>query len=316
MAAQHLGDRMRIIAFIILMMLVPSVYAGEWRGEGTPLYIIAEGKIHGGVLVKGGHGYTMENPYEEYFELPEGIEYARLYVPMWNYNDDDWLEVKINDENLGRRSVPDYVAAWGVANYAYTVTDKVSAGKNKVSVNYYNANGGPYSIVLMAVYKDATLPQTRFWISEGNNAISYVTKKDSAELVFSGEIPIDIKKASLWTMIIAGTESEVDNLYFNSNLLGKDVGMGKSGAYFDLDRWDVKEFLDTANNTVRFEKGDEIYIHPFNAVLAVEYQQEQGEDYLEIKDQSSSKGRSIPFAVIAVLVVSVLFFVYRLKRKK
>jgi hypothetical protein len=307
---------MRMIAFIILLMLVPAVSAGEWRGEGTPLYIIADGKIHGGVVVKGGHGYTMENPYEEYFDLPEGIEYARLYVPMWNYNEDDWLEVKINEENLGRRSVPDYVAAWGIANYAYTVTDKVSPGKNRVSVNYHNTNGGPYSIVLIAVYKDPTLPQSRFWISEGNNALSYVTKKDSAELVFSGEIPIDIKKATLTTMMIAGTEGEIDYLYFNSNLLGKDVGRGKSGAYFDLDRWDVKEFLDTANNTVKFEKGDEIYIHPFNAVLAVEYQQEQGEDYLEIKDQFASKGRSIPFAVIAVLVGSVIFFVYRSRRKK
>ena len=316
MAAQHLGDRMRIIAFIILLMLVPSVSAGEWRGEGTPLYIIAEGKIHGGVLVKGGHGYTMENPYEEYLDLPEGIEYARLYVPMWNYNEDDWLELKINDENLGRRSVPDYVAAWGVANYAYTVTDKVSAGKNRVSVNYSNTNGAPYSIVLIAVYKNATLPQTQFWISEGNNALSSVTKKDSAELVFSGEIPIDINKASLWTMMIAGTEGEVDNLYFNADLLGKDVGRSKSGAYFDLDRWDVKEFLESSNNTVRFERGDEVYLHPFNAVLAVEYQQDQGEDYLEIKDQSASKRRSIPFVVILALIVSALFFIYRIKGKK
>ena len=316
MAEQHPGDRMRIMAFLIILMLIPIASAGEWRGEGTPLYIIAEGKIHGGVFMAGGHGYTRENPYEEYFDLPEGIEYARLYVPMWNYNEDNWLEVKINNESLGRRTVPDYVAAWGVANYAYTVTDKVSAGKNKVSVNYYNPNGAPYSIVLIAVYKDETLPQTRFWISEGNDALSYVTKRNSADLVFSGEIPKEVKKASLWTMIIAGTEGEMDYLYFNSNLLGKDVGRGKSGAYFDLDRWDVKELLVSSNNTVRFERGDEAYIHPFNAVLSVEYQLEQGEDYLDIKDQSASKGRSVPFAVIAVLVASVIFFAYRLRRKK
>lgn len=297
-------------------MLVNIASAGEWRGEGTPLYIIAEGKIHGNVLVSGGHGYTMENPYEEYFDLPDGIEYARLYVPMWNYNEDDWLEVKINDESLGRRSTPDYVAAWGVADYVYSVTDKVSEGKNKVSVNYYNTNGGPYSIVLVAVYKDANLPQTRFWISEGNHALSYVTKKDSAELVFSGEIFNEVKNASLWTVIIAGTEGEADNLYFNSNLLGKDVGRSKSGAYFDIDWWDIKKSLIASNNTVRLERGEEAYIHPFNAVLAVEYRHEQGEDYIEIKDKSLLKERTIPSVVIAVLLVSVIFFVYRVRRKK
>jgi hypothetical protein len=203
-----------------------------------------------------------------------------------------------------------------VANYVYTVTDKLSAGKNKVSVSYHNTNGAPYSIVLVAVYKDSALPQTRFWIVEGNDALSYVTKMDSSELVFSGETPDMTKKATLWTMIIAGTEGEIDSLYYNSNLLGRDAGRAKSGAYFDMDAWDVKGFLVSSNNTVRFERGDESYIHPFNAVLAIEYQHDQGEDYIEIKNQSALKGRSIPFAVIVVMIASVIFIVYRLGRKK
>lgn len=304
-----------ITAIFILMISLP-VSAGEWRGEGTPLYTIAQGRIHGGVFVEGGHGYTMENPYVEYFDLPKDIEYARLYVPMWNYNEDDWLEVSINDEKLGKRSEPDYVGAWGVANYAFTVTDKVSPGMNRVSVTYHNTNGAPYSIVLVAVYEDQALPQTQFWITEGNHVLADSTKTDIGKVDFNGDIPTGASDATLWTMIIAGTKGENDKLYFNSHLLGTDVGSAKSGAYYDLDRWDVTKLLNTANNTVVFERGDEAYIHPMFAVLAVCCEDGQEEDYLKINSQAQSTGRSVPIAVIAVFVVSVIFFAYRVVGKR
>ena len=102
MAAQCRGAKMKVIILSVLSVLsvlsflfillisilmpVPPASAGEWRGDGTPLYVIAEGSIHGGIYVGGGHGLTYEDPYIEYFYLPADIEYARLYVPVWNYN--------------------------------------------------------------------------------------------------------------------------------------------------------------------------------------------------------------------------------------
>lgn len=306
----------KIALFISILLLVPLASAGEWRGDGTPLYTIAEGKIHGGVYVGGGHGLTYEDPYVEYFDLPGNIEYARLYVPVWNYNEGDWIEVSINEKSLGKISEPDYVAAWGICDYVSDVTNELLPGMNTVSVTYHNTNGAPYSIVLVAVYSDTTMPQTRFWIAEGNHALSQTSKIDHDEVIFKGDIPKGTTNATLWTMMIAGNEGEIDKLYFNSNLLGEDVGRRKSGAYFDLDRWDVTEFVDTANNSVLFDRGEESYIHPFNAVLFVEFMEDQGDDYIEIHTMAESEGENVPRAVIMFLVISILFLIYRIRSKK
>lgn len=308
----------KIALFISILLLLPLASAGEWRGDGTPLYTIAEGSIHGGVYVGGGHGLTYEDPYVEYFDLPGNIEYARLYIPVWNYNEGDWVEVSINGKSLGRSSEPDYVAAWGICDYALNVTDELSPGMNTVSVTYHNTNGAPYSIVLVAVYKDAAMPQTRFWIAEGNYALSQKSKIDHAEVIFKGDIPKGTTNATLWTMMIAGNEGEIDKLYFNSNLLGEDVGRRKSGAYFDLDSWDVTEFVGTANNSVLFERGGETYIHPFNAVLSIGFMEDQGDDYIEIHPIAESEGENLPRAVVmvVVVVVSMLFLIYRVRSKK
>ncbi|MBA1341403.1 MAG: hypothetical protein C5S40_04620 [ANME-2 cluster archaeon] len=306
----------KIALFIFILLLVPLASAGEWRGDGTPLYVIAEGSIHGGVYVGGGHGLTYEDPYVEYFDLPGNIEYARLYVPVWNYNEGDWIEVSINGKSLGRSSEPSYVAAWGICDYVLDVTNELSSGMNTVSVTYHNTNGAPYSIVLVAVYNDTTMPQTRFWIAEGNHALSQTSKIDHDEVIFRGDIPKGTTNATLWTMMIAGNEGEIDKLYFNSNLLGEDVGRRKSGAYFDLDSWDVTEFVDTANNSVLFERGEESYIHPFNAVFFVEYMEDQGDDYIEIHTMAESKRENVPRAVVMVLVISMLFLIYRVRSKK
>ena len=301
---------------ISILILVPLASAGEWRGEGTPLYTIAEGAIHGGIYVGGGHGLTYEDPYVEYFDLPANIEYGRLYVSMWNYNEGDWIEVSINEDKFGEKSEPDYVAAWGVCHYAFTITDEFSPGLNTVSVTYHNTNGAPYSIVLVAAYKNDTMPQTRFWITEGNHALSEMGKNDNSEVTFESEPLEATTNATLWTMMIAGNEGEMDTLYFNSHLLGEDVGRRKSGAYLDLDRWDVTEFMVDANNSVRFDRGEESYIHPFNAVLAVEYMEDQGEDYIQINTKVESKQTSVPIAVVLVTVLSLLFLVYMVRRKK
>ena len=70
------------------------------------------------------------------------------------------------------------------------------------------------------------------------------------------------------------------------------------------------------DNSVLFERGGEIYIHPFNAVLFIEFMEDQGDDYIEIHPMAKSEGEDIPRAVIVVLVVSILFLIYRIRSKK
>ena len=320
------------IAAITMTLCLPAS-AGEWREDGEPLYMIAEGSINGSVIVQGGHGLTWEDIYVEYFDLPKSgnIKYARLYVPMWNYDEGDWVEISINNNIIERKEIPDYVSGWGVSSYIFTVADELSAGINEVSVTYHNTNGAPYAIVLVAVNEDPKLPQTRFWISEGNHALSAATNIDTGKIDFEGDIHEGIKNATLWTMIIAGTKNENDSLYFNSHLLGIDVGSARSGTYFDLDSWDVTKLLTTADsntpgntttgstttsNTVTFERGDELYIHPMVSVLTVSYHNDNTEDFLKINTQVESTEAKVPTAVFVIIALSLIFFAYRIVDKK
>lgn len=317
-----LRKRLMISVFIIII-LSPIAMAGEWRGSGTPLYTTASGSLHGGVYVGGGHGLTYVDPYIEYFDLPDNIIYARLYVPMWNYNKGDTLTVSIDDKQLKTRKEPDYIAAWGVSCYVYDVTDiALREGLNVVSATYENNNGAPYAIFLVAVYENHSMPYTRFWIDEGNDALTKAAAagaaKNQGEAPFSGDMDLKtVEKADLWTVMIAGTLGEADELWFNSKLLGTDIGRAKTGGYLDFDHFDVTDYLIDNNNTVIFKRGDEQYLHPFNAILVVEHDSSvTGDTKLMTHEMRSSLRSGIPVPVIAVLVISVIAFFLMYARKK
>jgi len=312
------------IAIAISLSLSPAATAGEWHGSGTPLYTIAEGSLHGGVYVGGGHGLTYSDPYVEYFDLPNNIIYARLYVPMWNYNDGDTLTVSINEDELATRGEPDYIAAWGISCYAYDVSGAaLVVGVNKVSATYENNNGAPYAIFLVAVYENQSMPYTQFWIDEGNHALSKAVADGSiinqGVAPFSGDVDnATVERADLWTVIIAGTDGEEDELWFNSKLIGTDVGKAKTGSYLDFDNFTVTDSIVSHNNTAIFKRGGEQYIHPFNAIFAVVHEKNvTGDTKLTVFETQSSRGPAIPIPVVAVLVISLiaLLLVYAKKRR-
>ena len=313
-----------VLLIFIIVVISPAAMAGEWRGSGTPLYTIASGSLHGSVHVEGGHGLTYADPYTEYFDLPDNIIYARLYVPMWNYNKGDTLTVSINDNDLKTREEPDYIAAWGVCCYAYDVTDaSFKEGLNVISATYENNNGAPYGIFLVAVYENESMPYSSFWIDEGNYALSKAVvdggAKEQGKAVFPGDVKIEtVEKADLWTVMIAGTGGEIDELWFNSKLLGKDVGRAKTGGYLDFDQFDVSDDIISHNNTVIFKRGDEQYLHPFNAVLVLEHKSGvEGDRELAIYETQSSLMSSIPVPVIAVLAIAIIgFFLIYMKKKR
>ncbi len=324
MMTRFLKRLVPVLSIFIIVVISQAAMAGEWRGSGTPLYTIASGSLHGGVHVSGGHGLTYADPYTEYFNLPSNIIYARLYVPMWNYNKGDMLTVSINDNELKTRQEPDYIAAWGVCCYAYDVTDTTfKEGLNVISATYENNNGAPYGIFLVAVYENQSMPYSSFWIDEGNYALSKAVvdggAKEQGVALFPGAVKTGtVEKADLWTVIIAGTGGEVDELWFNSKLLGKDVGMAKTGAYLDFDHFNVTDDLVGNNNTVIFKRGGEQYLHPFNAVLVLEHKSGvEGDTELMVYETRSSLMSRIPVPVIAVLVIAIIgFFLIYLKKKR
>jgi hypothetical protein len=298
------------IALVLLLLIVPAVTAGEWRGPGSPLALVAEGTVHGSVFASGGHGYTQEQPYIEYLQLPGGrVSFARLSVPVWNYNEADTLDVSVNGLALPQRTTSDIVSAWGVASYLFDATSLVRPGMNIVEARYVNENGAPYTVFMTAVIENQTSPVTRFFLYEGNSALAPATKLDREVVQVNATIETaGLVNATLTTMQIAGTAGERDRLLFNDHLLGEDVGRAKDGPYLDIDSFDVTSQVNRTGNRVVFERGDENYIHPFAVALVLTY-----EDGTEVPVTGVSsfvaertQGRQIPIPVIAVLVLSVI----------
>ncbi|MCQ1535804.1 DUF3344 domain-containing protein [Methanosarcina sp. KYL-1] len=294
----------------LLFLLSSFSETGGWQGDGTPPYTIAEGVVRGEVYVNGGHGYTGENPYLEYFELPAGdVRYARLYVPVWNYDSGDSIRVTVNGHELASRQEPDYVSAWGIGLYCIEANSSLSPGINEVSVISENPGGGPYGVTLVAVSENSSMPPVSFWVNEGNYALAYTNKKDSVKSTFKGTLPG--KNASLHALLVAGTEGERDGLYFDSLLIGSDVGRSAGGKYFDL--YSVSVSPGGPESTLLFERGDEGYLHPCVAVLVQE--SESGREFLKTYEQKAEKGEQVPLPVIAVLLLACLALALRSRKR-
>lgn len=293
------------------LLILFASFSGNsgWYGDGISPYTIAEGVVRGAVYVDGGHGYTGENPYLQYFELPAGeVRYARLYVPVWNYDSGDRLELKVNGKELAVRQEPDYVAAWGTALYCLEANSSLHAGLNEVSVLSENPGGGPYGITLVAVCANNSLPPLKFWVNEGDYALSYTNKKDSVTSTFEGTYPG--KNATLYTLLIAGTEGEKDELYFDSVNIGNDVGKSAQGKYFDL--YSIAVSPTSSESTLRFERGEEGYLHPCVAVLVSE--SDSDSEYIKLHEQKTGSGGNVPLPVILVCLLACLAIALRFRK--
>jgi hypothetical protein len=299
-----------LLLVALLALLVPAVPAGEWRGAGSPLALVADGAVHGTVVTAGGHGYTSEQPYVEYVDLPPGeVRYGRLSVPVWNYNEGDTLDVAVNGQALQPRTDPDVASAWGVASYLFDAHELLRPGRNVIEVRYRNQNGAPYAIYLTAVVENASEPLRRFFLFEGNTALASSTHLDRLEVPVNGSIETaGLANASLRTMEIAGTAGERDRLLFNDRLLGEDVGRAKSGPYLDIDAFDLTGAVKEHGNRIVFERGDEAYLHPFTAALVLQYADGGAVPTTGIAVHAAehSADRAVPLPVIAVLVLSAL----------
>jgi len=76
--------------------------------------------------------------------------------------------------------------------------------------------------------------------------------------------------ARLTTVYLTGSPGENDYLYFNNNKLcdGDNCDdIANSKQYFDFKTFDVIDYIKEDNNEVKFERGDEDYVHPVLAVL-------------------------------------------------
>ena len=336
-----------LVVLALFTLPVTAVSAGAWRGNGTPLTEVASGKFRGDVFIGGGHGYTKENPYTESYDLPDGlVRFARLYIPVWDYNPGVEVEPVLNGQSLGKiQGMPNYLAGFGVSLYALDVTHQVIMNAtNSLEVRYVNPSGGPYGAYLVVAYENPDLNVVQFWLAEGNQALSPQSRNQS-ETVFDAFSrgndtdrlvnPSLVQKGTLHTLVIGGTEDGHDRLSFNGQLLGVDVDRGKGGPYTDFDSFDVTGLLEPQHNIVLLERGDKKYLHPMIGLLVINYTPEAAaevDDFLSIDQSITQRSLTqaqtswlnrylgqIPMSVIIVLVL-VIFMVgiswFKLRRRE
>ena len=196
-----------------------------WNYDGFPLNTSSKGTVCGDVYISAGdHAGLDYGPYFSNFSLPKGIaKWARLYVGVQSeYR--TWLDTIFNGEYLGDVIldkngclVPDDTNVYGSGNGVWMVSYNCTHNVNMDTQNTALAitDGGVYSIVLVVVYENASLPKVQYWINEGNVNLNYQTPLNNTVTRFNGTA-YNSTEANLTVLYYTGTAGEPDYLYLNS----------------------------------------------------------------------------------------------------
>ena len=291
-AGPHVSKTRYILTATLMIATLPTVSA-QYAPNGFNLDTIMHDTVIGGVYVNGGHGVGT-SPYTEVFEdVPSDLLFAYLYVGVKGGTKEatGWASVVFNGHDLGTISLaglndtnPEvYCSGNGEYWIHYDVAEYATGGNdNTVTiVTGGKIDGRVKGTTLVAIYSDSVETSKEYWICEGNINLNYRTGHDSETVSFERMFGSsdDIKSATLRTIYLSGNEGVNDTLSFNSHLIAEDAADGgciEDGAYvwrdlcFDLDSWDVTEYIQPQNNMTYNRKIDG-YLQPVGAVLIVEH---------------------------------------------
>ncbi len=218
----------------------------------------------------------------------------------------------INDENEGV-----YCAGHGVYWVSYDVSNITETGENTVEILTSSSepgnrlDGRVYGTVLAAACENSKSPVVSYQILSGNVNLhgkgwseNTADARDREDIYFSsGKTPGNTEAAKLSVVYLTGSKGLPDYLEFNGEMLGvspedlaessggkatdiaNEVSFdasgdeGASSSYFDIEHFDVLDYLQTANS-VSFVRGldldgdgeigiqeGEDYLHPVLAAL-------------------------------------------------
>ncbi len=280
-----------VLAAMLILASLPAASA-QYASDGFNLDTIRHDTIVGGVYVDGGHGVGT-SPYTEVFSnVPSDLLFAYLYVGVKGGTKEatGWVSVVFNEHDLGTISLAGlndtnpnvYCAGNGEYWIHYDVAEYATGGNdNTVTIiTGGEIDGRVKGTTLVAVYSDSAETSKEYWICEGNINLNYRTEHNKETVSFERMFGSsdDLKSATLWAMYLSGNEGVNDTLSFNSHLIAEDAADGgciEDGAYvwrdlcFDLDSWDVTEYVQLQNNMTYNRKIDG-YLQPVGVVLIVE----------------------------------------------
>gem|GEM_PF-2811388 len=293
-----------LVALAALSM--PAMANYDYNGYAFPINTSNNGTINGEVYVGGGHGVEGEscqpNTYIQNFTIPYGtVTFARLYVGVWSgtetYN--GWLNTTFNGHNLGSLTLnglsdtnPNvWCTGHGVYWVYYDVTDNTTAGFNSAIARtgqiHSSFDGRIYGIVLVAAVENGDMTSVTYWINDGHWNLNEGHAHDRNTAWFNGTVDTTNTSATLTTVQLCGGsvypttgEPYYNSMDFNGDLLAYDAAdgcgedewgnswCGESSA-FDIDEWDVSDYLTSPSNNATFDRGTDPYLHPVIAVLKV-----------------------------------------------
>jgi len=307
--------------------------------DGYPITWALYGKIHGDIFIDGGHGADT-TPYSETFSLPKGnnIIWASVLIGVWGGNEynSGWIELYLNNTMIKRQdlngvndvSTNVLISTHGCYLVIYNITNYLELNTTielKVNTGGTSFDGRVYGIILIILY---SVPNKaiKFCIGYGNIGFHYLvqgTYYNSFSFNFKDTYdPSKFIYSDIYVSYLASSSGENDYLYFNGILLDNNAGDESSGPYFDLDSYNVSDYL-KPSNYIEFKRGDESYLHPILAVLKSTYKPgiEEGDDYIYYNIEEPEQKQSINWLIVEVIVVvgiTIVVFSYQyfLKKKK
>jgi hypothetical protein len=154
--------------------------------HGCPCACGTNGTVDGTVHVENEHFTGGDKTPDAEFYVPSGtIKWARVYWNLWGGNDDEtgwsnatfcdasncWTNNRFIDDNCTQTETDGwYKGGYGSHFLYWNVTDKISTGKNSLSVDQsgWSVDGRCYDIILVVVLDDGS-SQTKYWINQGYN---------------------------------------------------------------------------------------------------------------------------------------------------
>ncbi|MCK4459752.1 MAG: DUF3344 domain-containing protein, partial [Methanosarcinales archaeon] len=268
-----------ILAVAILLVGITAAPAVAYYSGGFPVVTRTSGTFNGSVYT----GTTSSSGGS--FDVPNGtVLWARLYTGVWGGTSGNtgWENITFNGDCTSNGLGPIHLEGeddtnpnvWctGCGKYwiYYDVANLVNAGSINTATNTQingSINGPAYATMLVVVLEGGDNPRNiTYWVNDGSDYAPCTT-------YFSGTVDMGFVVGANLTMmhITAFDPSCSDCLKFNGNTL--DTSMITSN-YFDLNTWNVFDYLASSGNNAWSNNGDDSYVTIANTILILDH----GED--------------------------------------
>ena len=277
-----------ITVFACLLLCSPA--SAYYNFDGWPVENRKSGTVNGTVFI-GSEPWESTTSLTGNFDVPNGtVKWARLYTGVWGGTNayTGWVNVSFNGyytrnglgpihlEGVNDNNPNVWCTGCGKYWMWYNVTDLVEPGStNTATTSKINGtiDGRVYGIVLLAVLENESASQVQYWINDGSDALHYTygshTEKNEGTTGFDGSVGgVDNLTSAALTMVhLTGYEPACSKcLKFNGYEL--DTSMVDSND-FELNTWDVKDYMETSGNNAWFCRGDDGYVNVVNAILVL-----------------------------------------------